>query len=320
MDELDREIQRRRGLGADVFSALASLVALGHDPAVEIQAQVGNLRDASRAAMRLAPLGWAPCGLLPVREYVRAGDVLDARGVGAADELLADAWEASGMLPGVLARIRALGAGIDASIRAVSERRGDLVEVAWRCHESDSFDASIPIVLAQVEGICFDVSGKAFFSKHPTNRADVTDEVLSLASTPRSGRRATHCPSTCGPLPLKDSWRAMGSPMVERWPTELVSTRGSVGFSFLRCGSGRTNDCASATKVVQRTPRPAGQDRTRLTRRAAGEIAVGSWSHGSRCETSPCRRWAFMVRSGVSPPCPNSISTYPAGAIAQSCT
>lgn len=177
MDQLDREVLRRGGLGADVLSALAGLVALGHEPAVEVQTQLGDVVEASRVSVRLASLGWAPCGLLPVGDYVKAGRVLDGQGVGASDEFVADAWAESGMLPSVLARVAALGAGVDRAIEVISAHRADLVNVAWRCHAEGAFDASIPIVLAQVEGICFDASGKAFFSKDPNKRADVTDAV-----------------------------------------------------------------------------------------------------------------------------------------------
>lgn len=81
------------------------------------------------------------------------------------------------MLPAVLARVGALGAGVEDGIREISTHRANLVDVAWRCHAESAFGASIPIVLAQIEGICFDVSGKAFFSKDPMKQAEVTDEV-----------------------------------------------------------------------------------------------------------------------------------------------
>lgn len=177
VDDLDREVLRRAGLGADQVALLASLSELGHRPAVEVRQQMESALAASRVALRLAHLGWAPFGLFPARDYAVAGRVYDEGGSAAADEFVADAWEESGMLPGVLVRVRILGAGIDEAIHTVSEHRAELVDIAWRAHVDGLFAASIPLVLAQVEGICFDASGKAFFSKHPARRAEVTDEV-----------------------------------------------------------------------------------------------------------------------------------------------
>ena len=177
MDDLDKEVLRRGGMGADTLALLTSLSMLGHPPAVEVREQLGDVLAAARIAVRLAPIGWAPSNLLPVAKYVEAGHVYEHGGASAVGEFLAAAWEESRMLPGILIRVSVLGSGIDEAIKAISEQRNVLVETAWELHEAGFYSASIPIILAQVEGICFDVSGKALFSKDVKKRADVSDEV-----------------------------------------------------------------------------------------------------------------------------------------------
>jgi hypothetical protein len=77
-------------------------------------------------------------------------------------------------------------AAADDDLWAINKRRARLVEAAWTHHESGAFEASIPIVLAQVDGIVSDATtsdeapkGKRFVRSGPHQADVVDDETLA---------------------------------------------------------------------------------------------------------------------------------------------
>jgi hypothetical protein len=63
-----------------------------------------------------------------------------------------------------------------------SARRRRLLLKAVEHHEAGAYEASIPIVLAQIEGLTADVTGgKLFFSRREDKQADVVDEAVLSA-------------------------------------------------------------------------------------------------------------------------------------------
>lgn len=124
-----------------------------------------------------AKVGWAvSMEYAPLDTLGAAIKEHNARGIHAAEELLAEGW---GTKPSMLS---ALGhhlhkfVPVDDEQRVVFEHRARLVRRAWDHHENGAFEASIPIVLAQVEGLTADAwSGKLFFSRRADKQAAVVD-------------------------------------------------------------------------------------------------------------------------------------------------
>lgn len=86
------------------------------------------------------------------------------------------------------------------SMRAVKafRPREQLLRLALEDHRSVRFHASVPVVLAQIDGIVFDVARSSFFSKRTSSRlyaadtlAGHPDGLAALASKMSEGRKAT---------------------------------------------------------------------------------------------------------------------------------
>lgn len=142
-----------------------------------------HVRVIAQALQELPGLGWAICSLVPVDAY---RELMTTRADGATDEqidsALDEAWNTSPILATLAARIGGLGAADD-DLRSISAERARLVGLAWTHHVNGSYEASIPIVLAQVDGITHDAtartsdpSGRSFFSTNAARQADVADE------------------------------------------------------------------------------------------------------------------------------------------------
>ena len=177
---------------SDTESQVRAIMALGLPPAtveaLSVFAPLGGpfaaiaeardryeslVADAAANHDLLSQRGWGVVNL-PMSEQAEARKLIAAGDDGAADSLLADLWDDERRTGRVVARVGSLGAA-DPATRAISLQRRRLLMKAHEHHHSGAFEASVPIVLAQVEGITADVTeGSMFFSKG-SKAADVED-------------------------------------------------------------------------------------------------------------------------------------------------
>ncbi|SMX69879.1 hypothetical protein BSP239C_00399 [Brevibacterium sp. 239c] len=142
--ELADEVARRLGVGAHpATTQIAEAVAL------------------------FAPLGWAMCG-----RWHQAGTVrvlrLAAKGAEPAviDEAIAEVWNSDSqvLLRHAAAPIRRWS-NSHYPFKQVIWDRVALIEKAIQHHLAGAYEASIPIILAQIDGMSRDLTGQSFFSK-----------------------------------------------------------------------------------------------------------------------------------------------------------
>ena len=134
-----------------------------------------TLEGIEAALTTLVPRGWAVMGMQTDAIERAVWLVNQARG-DEADLLLAHQWEAEGAWrpKRVCDRVRVMGVP-DPELRPLFEHRARLLRLAKEHHEAGRYDASIPLLQAQLEGIVMDVtSGKKFFTKGSA-KADLVD-------------------------------------------------------------------------------------------------------------------------------------------------
>ncbi len=165
----DREVPALlRLMGVEVSSDWEQLTLTG----VEYR---HGLESIEAAVRMLVPRGWAVMNMQTeaVAEAVRLADA--ARG-DEADNLLAGQWEGVGAwrLKRVCDRVRAMG-GADDELSIWFHQRARLLGLAKDHHVAARYDASIPQLQMQLEGIALDVTtGEKFFTKG-SRRADLVD-------------------------------------------------------------------------------------------------------------------------------------------------
>jgi hypothetical protein len=138
----------------------------------------------AEATLLFTERGWVISSFVPIDAYREA---IGLRRSGASaeevDDALTDAWNApGGPLENLAARLKVLGAA-DPALAAIAAQRARLVERAWVHHQAGAYEASIPIVLAQIDGITHDATisldrpkGRTFYSKG-NSQADVLDDA-----------------------------------------------------------------------------------------------------------------------------------------------
>ena len=137
-----------------------------------------ELRASMEAALtHLVPLGWSPFSMTTssVTEAVRLVKVGDPR---AADELLALEWDGDGAwrTKRVCERVRTMGTGYrQRDYESLFHHRARLLMLAKGHHEAGRYEASVPIVHAQMEGIVMDVTGGRKFFTRTKEKADLVN-------------------------------------------------------------------------------------------------------------------------------------------------
>lgn len=145
-----------------------------------------DLRTLATAAESLSSRGWTLSRFTPLAP---CHEVLDMKTAGASDEeidaVLIAVWNDSGLFDTLAHRVTGLGAADD-ELRAISAQRGRLVALAVKLHKSREYAASIPLLLAQVEGICMDATatdsrpkGLGFFSKASGSDSVIDDATVA---------------------------------------------------------------------------------------------------------------------------------------------
>lgn len=162
-----------RALAGDTVDRMADL----------LEKEKGQVTIVARAIAEFSARGWAPSFAMPVdlhREALQARDRGDSWGQ--VETLLEAGWTTSGALDRLATRVGVLGAADD-DLRAIAQHRARLVERALEHHSKGNYEASIPILLAQVDGITHDATtsphdpkGRSFFSLHSSRQAEVVDD------------------------------------------------------------------------------------------------------------------------------------------------
>ena len=115
------------------------------------------------------PLGWAPSGLAPHDVYIKASEVYEkTQDPSAAEEVLVAGWNDSDAMRLFVKRIYGFAHRFE-PLRQTFFRRGELIEKALDHHGAGHYEASVPIVLAQIDGIVLDITRKPFFEHKDTS-------------------------------------------------------------------------------------------------------------------------------------------------------
>lgn len=198
LDELKQELRRRSfGNQADSMQAMREVLddpyahaALRHLAGDSVDAMADllerenqHLGILARAFEEFPKLGWAPSSQIPLDAYEHAIEAFDASGkADQVETILIEGWMASSVLGNLPARVGVLGAGDD-NLWQITRQRERLLSKAWTHHQEGSYEASVPLVLAQIDGITTDATaepsapeGQVFFSRS-AGRAVVVDDV-----------------------------------------------------------------------------------------------------------------------------------------------
>lgn len=159
-----------RALGIDV-----DRIAALEDDRRRLVEQAAAVMDA------LVPLGWAVPQYIAAETLLAAVTAVAEKDEAKADRLLCQALSDGFSLNRAIAQVGSMGSA-DKDYAALFAQRRRLLLKAKDHHEAGAYEAAIPIVLAQIEGITADVTGgKMFFSRDDRRMADVVDESILSA-------------------------------------------------------------------------------------------------------------------------------------------
>ena len=191
---------RRRSLGEDAdwfhgakilagnsfARGIARIFGLDLKPLDRATRDFDQLLDTvARSIGLFAERGWAPSGSMPMPAYEAAiKELADGGTIDAAEDALVRGWNDKTVLASLHHRVLGLGLGKNDEIEGWFRERGRLVRLAWDHHMGGAYEAAIPLVFAQIDGITADATatpqeptGRMFFSKHPTRQAEVVDDT-----------------------------------------------------------------------------------------------------------------------------------------------
>lgn len=155
-----------------------------------------EMKDGTVAAVRFASRGWALSSKSQMSAYVTAAEVAHGGDETGADLLLAESYE--GLMRYTEHQVINL-VRPDDELVALYAQRGRLVGRAAAHHAAGSYDASVPIYLAQVDGLTCDATsdpnlrgGKTFF-RHSASDLDAVEDrsFAGIARSLATVRRAT---------------------------------------------------------------------------------------------------------------------------------
>lgn len=199
IDPIVLEQLRRRSFGDDADSLewarsfVASPLAVGIGRVLGLD--VAPLRDAMEeaeqnlrtvaASMVFAERGWAPSGTMALLIYHAAVRIMANGGtIEEAEEALVNGWNDQSHLSMLRHRVLGLGFRSDDEVAGWYRERGRLAGRAWEHHVAGAYEASVPILFAQIDGITADATlppkgrgGKMFFSPSGSKYVDVVDDA-----------------------------------------------------------------------------------------------------------------------------------------------
>jgi hypothetical protein len=139
------------------------------------------LSDVARAIMLFTPLGWAPSSRAPTDVYADALETYRRTGsLEEAEQRLVAGWNKKDEIRYRILAIRGLGMGHD-PLQDKFLQRSRLVEKALEHHNNGAYEASVPIVLAQCDGIVYDLTDppREFFGKQRKASHLVDDATIA---------------------------------------------------------------------------------------------------------------------------------------------
>ena len=138
------------------------------------------MKQPDRIAAALAPLGWVLFGSAQMDAYTAAAALAEENKPDEAQRLLVEHWNADEkLLEWPIHRLVGLY-GVEADRIEIRDARQRLLWKALEYHRGGEFAASVPILVAQTDGIFIDFTGKdskEFF--HPGNPELEDDETLA---------------------------------------------------------------------------------------------------------------------------------------------
>jgi hypothetical protein len=178
VDENPRAPSWLSNLASGLDGAWAGIGAIGQ----QYRSLLADMEDALRL---LVPRGWAVFDMQS--DAVRQAVAMVVAGRGEeADELLADQWGSDTYrTKRVCDRVRSMGAA-EPDYNAIFVRRSELLRKAKDHHDYGRYEASVPILHAQMEGITIDAAaGRKFFSRAGTAAANVVDptQLVSIEAS-----------------------------------------------------------------------------------------------------------------------------------------
>jgi hypothetical protein len=190
-EALERELLRRLDPGGELGELLRFFdsalgrgiwLALGAIAGADVEGLVARTRDllatTAGSILIFAPLGWAPTERSPSAVYAEACRTYEAtHSVDKAEHVLVEGWNSGDWLRIGVMPLQAVGAGDDL-LGPVAKERWRLVEKAVRHHEAGAYEASVPIVLAQVDGIARDLDANFFANTAATEAPFLDDRSL----------------------------------------------------------------------------------------------------------------------------------------------
>lgn len=142
------------------------------------------LINSARGILLFAPRGWAPCGLTQQSMIDHALDVFDQTGsIEQAERILVEGWNDDPVhLRFCETRLWGLGRA-DEGLGELCRPRATMVEKALKHHYAGAFEASVPIVLAQIDGLVLDMTENAagfFIRKGNLNHLRDTSTIAGV--------------------------------------------------------------------------------------------------------------------------------------------
>ncbi len=154
-------------VAAQIAAAIHSVQEICTEVAAAFQKFPGEIRP---AILSLANLGWFPSGEMGFSEIHAFGALCDSADKSAVDKAMIE-W-------------------LDGELRHIQTRASDrfpnrshILASAFRAHDAGQYELPVPILMAQVEGMCLQVVGTKLFSTKkgvPATRA-ATDRFSQMA-------------------------------------------------------------------------------------------------------------------------------------------
>lgn len=157
--------------------ARSFLIALGAptellDRMVALSDELALLVTGYERWAALTGIGWAISDLANPQIYDKATEMLRAGDQESSEDLLEEYWNEAGKLESAVLRVLRVATYSEIRIR-VGRRRHELLELAVVDHRAGRYHASVPVVLAQAEGMVRDVTGSSPYQQ----ASRLTDEV-----------------------------------------------------------------------------------------------------------------------------------------------
>jgi len=125
------------------------------------------IRSTAQVVLIFSPLGWAPSKSIPADVYKQAITLLEVSGdVELAQDVLVRGWNEPYRLENTVRGLASLGFE-HKPLAKLMHHRSRLVRQALKHHRDRAFEASVPIILSQVDGIVYDFTENrdGFFSR-----------------------------------------------------------------------------------------------------------------------------------------------------------